>query len=378
MASKTDEINRLWCGKRTYPDMASAMRAARGINDRTNGKAAAYYCKVCESFHFGRKATRANISLNKSPEDNVMIHAIETKKASLPPIVQSTVKETNLADRELSWLAQRVAKGRDAPFSEIATITSTIAKHLLEQNIDNRPLSEMQVNQIAHDIKAGHWELNGETIIVAKDGTLNDGQNRLAAVVQSGIPIQTAIMFGVSRSSRMTVDMGRQRSGGNFMAMQGIKYANETASATGLFLRYKAGIYATGGTKILARIFTKQDILAGYQLHEKQIKAAVALVANEKFAVLVGKQALATAHIILTAKNPVEATVFFARLMDGSNLKRNDPILWLRARLLDVRKERIHAYVKLELILRTWNAWREGKSLMRHIKVEGCYPEVSR
>lgn len=377
MVAARDTLARLWCGKRTYPDRPSALRAARSINDGLSGEATAYYCETCESFHFGRKGTRANIPTDKSlHEDTTVLQTIERGKPVAPIKVDAAIKETISVDSELSWLAQRVAKGRDAPFCEIAAITPAIAKHLLERNDDNRPLSQAQVDHICHDIKAGHWVLNGETVIVAKDGCLNDGQNRLAAIVQADLPVQSVVVFGVSRKSRLTVDMGRQRSAANFLSMSGVKNSTNIAAALSLFMAYGKGSY--GVNYMGATAPTKQDIRAEYDKRSKSVDAAVSLAISDRFGSIAGVAPLSVAHMILIPLNFTEASVFFAKLLDGVNLKRGDPILYLRAHLTETKKDRLRAWQKLEIILRYWNAWREGKVLSKKIAMSGSYPKLVR
>jgi len=290
-------------------------------------------------------------------------------------------KPTDTKDRELSWLSERVEKGRKGPFVEITAITPTIAKRLLELNDGNRNLSEKLVQEIAADIEHGFWTLNGETIIVSKDGLLNDGQHRLEAVVRTGIAIQSAVMFGVAREARMTVDMGRQRTPGNFLSMAGTIHANEAAAVSKLLIFYEKGIFTSNGSTTQVKPGsqpTKQEIRDFYHRHQKDIDSAIRETINQKFSVLAGKTPIGAAYYILHNKNPVQAGVFFARLFDGANLKQNDSILWLRSRMMAERKSRLRGHEKLEIILRHWNRWRNDGKVTRNIPREGFYPKVER
>lgn len=372
MSMPRDNLARVWCGKRTYPDYPSAVRAARGINDRSGGNATAYYCTTCQSFHFGRKGTRAKPDVDQSSlGENDVLTTIEKHKSAAPSKVAEIVRSTITPDRELSWLAQRVAKGREAPFCEIAAITPAIATHLLERNDDNRPISEKQVAHICTDIARGYWELNGESIIVAKDGCLNDGQNRLTAIVRSGETIQSVIVFGVSRRSRLTVDMGRQRSASQFLGMQHVKNASHAAGVAQLVDAYFKGHYAANGNNRIS----KQEILAVYDKRNKVIDAATSLVMNDKFAKSTASTALATAYVIIIGKYPTTGVEFFEKLFTGENLKRGDPILYCRAHLIESGSKRLRTWEKLEAVLRYWVAWREGKKLAQRVRLQGSHPK---
>ena len=284
-------------------------------------------------------------------------------------------KATDTKHRELSWFSDRVERARKEPFTEIVTITPTIAKRLLEANADNRPMNERAVAEIAADIEHGYWVLNGETIIVSKEGHLNDGQHRLEAIVRSGCSVQSAVMWGIARAARMTIDMGRPRTGANFLTMSGVTNSNNVAAVVRTLILYERGAL---NVSRVGRAITKQDILAHYNQHQREINSAISLVVNDKFCRSMGSTPIAAAHVILNRANKTEAVVFFARLMDGANLKQHDAILALRNRLVGMRTDRLSATEKLETILRYWNAWRHGSKTLRSIPREGVYPKVER
>ena len=107
-----------------------------------------------------------------------------------------------------AWLDRNVARARaTGKFCEFFLITPAIAKVLLANNNKNRTLVISGVRKWAEALKSGDWEDNGETIKVADTGELNDGQHRLTAVVETGIPLATFVAFGLSRESRKTVDL---------------------------------------------------------------------------------------------------------------------------------------------------------------------------
>lgn len=277
----------------------------------------------------------------------------------------------------LSWFADRVSRSQSGPFSEIATLTPAIAQRLLEANEDNRPINQRMVNEIASDIENGFWRLNGETIIVSREGLLNDGQHRLEAVIKTGKPIETAIMFGVERDTRLTTDMGRQRSAGNFLAMDKTANANNAAAVSKTLIEFNEGIYRQGGTGG-GRVPTKQEIRDFYLNNRKRVDNAVSFAIGDKFGRVAGITPVAAAYFLLHKANNAEAAVFFARMMDGANLKPNDPILWMRNRLMAEKKNWIRASEKLEIILRYWNRWRQGAKVTRQIALERSFPRIER
>jgi hypothetical protein len=295
-------------------------------------------------------------------------HNLENVKAYVPPI-----RPTDITARQLSWLAERIEKGKSGPFVEIVAITPEIAKRLLELNDGNRPINERLIAEISADIENNRWELNGETIVVSSVGLLNDGQHRLEAVLRTQKTIQSAIMFGVVRESRMTVDMGRQRTAANFLAMSGATHATHSASITKLLILFESNIYDAGRGGVNNP--TKQAIRLYYKNHRKEIIAAIDALKGEKFTRNVGMTPLAVAHIITNRANKEDAAVFFSRALTGVSIKQNDPILFLRQRFME-KNVGLRTHERLETLLRYWNAWKSGRKISKAIPREGAYPKV--
>ena len=65
----------------------------------------------------------------------------------------------------------------------MTTITPPMAALLLGNNGANRKLNKRHVDFLSDQIKSGKWQKIGQTIVIAKDGTLMDGQHRLTAIV---------------------------------------------------------------------------------------------------------------------------------------------------------------------------------------------------
>lgn len=297
-----------------------------------------------------------------------MLH-VPTARVTAPSTIEIS------KNRELSWLSERIQRARSKPFSEFTTITPVIAKHILELNPDNRRIKARNVNKIAADIAADRWDINGETIIIAKDGHLNDGQHRLLAVVKANKPIETIVVFGVDRDSRFTVDMGSARTVGDFIGMEGGKHQDIAAGVAQLHLMVRKGLYTTGGGN--SDLCTKAAVRAEYWSYEKAIGAAIEETVSTRIAAKVGRIPVAAAHVLLHRANKEAAAFFFAKLVYGDGLKQNDALLALRERLLAVSGKRMKSAEKLEMILRHWNAWRK-KQPMKLYRQTSSFPKIER
>ena len=75
--------------------------------------------------------------------------------------------------------------------TEVVTVTPEMARKLLEQNSRNRKVSKGNYAQVLEAMTAGEWELNGEAIKSAREGTLLDGQHRCLVSAENDIPFQT-------------------------------------------------------------------------------------------------------------------------------------------------------------------------------------------
>jgi hypothetical protein len=109
-------------------------------------------------------------------------------------------------------------------------------------NTKNRNLKPRAIDQYANDIKSGKWTLS--RIIFYQDGVLCDGQNRLAAVVQCGIPVAFDILIGAAYSEGVNIDMGVKRKQGDSLKLQGAEQwilSNNTIAMINYMVRMSKG-----------------------------------------------------------------------------------------------------------------------------------------
>lgn len=131
-------------------------------------------------------------------------------------------------------LEQWLRRGRTERFVVETEVTPDLARLLLERNAENRALSTAAVETYAAAMRRGEWKLNGQNIIIAQTGELNDGQTRLHAVIDADMPVPLGIQFGVSRESRATLDVGRKRTLGDHLTMAGYAQASALAATVRL------------------------------------------------------------------------------------------------------------------------------------------------
>ena len=117
-------------------------------------------------------------------------------------------------------------------WSEVVTITPEAAKAWLAFNQHNRPIHRAAVKRYAADMKAGRWELNAQGISFKENGELADGQHRLMAIAEAGVPVTMMVTYGVPDST-FIFDRGRTRSQVNVLQMLGAKSNIANGSVVG-------------------------------------------------------------------------------------------------------------------------------------------------
>jgi hypothetical protein len=98
----------------------------------------------------------------------------------------------------------------------LTTITPKIAAEWLAFNTGNRPLHTSHVADYCKRIRSGEFTLTHQGIAFsgnpASPKRLLDGQTRLTAIVQTGIPIQQWVFWGAEDETFSAIDGGKSRS----------------------------------------------------------------------------------------------------------------------------------------------------------------------
>lgn len=105
--------------------------------------------------------------------------------------------------------------------ASIVRVTPMLAAKWLERNTCNRPLNKKHIAFLKDVMEAGDMVLNGETLIFSPDGTLLNGQHRLSACVASGLPYDSVVIRGIDTEHFRTMDAGRARRAGDYLAIGG-------------------------------------------------------------------------------------------------------------------------------------------------------------
>jgi hypothetical protein len=267
---------------------------------------------------------------------------------------------TNIADvaqppyGTIYWLNQCIERGKTEEFAEVVMLTPGLAGELLRRNPDNRGIKPAKLLQFAADIKDGRWAFNGETIIVSRDGLLNDGQHRCNAVIEANTPVKVIMSFGVERNSRLTVDQGAARGAADYLSMDGVPNATAAATIARLLIAYEQ----SGGRDVDGRTATNAQITTRVHADERIGKAA-------HYGVTVGKRAsyyvagtvIGFCYYLFSEIDENDAHAFLQQVCTGEGLRRNDPAHTAREKLLTAGKNRSR---NVAILFRAWTFYRRN------------------
>lgn len=240
-------------------------------------------------------------------------------------------------------------------------ITPEEAAALLELNVEgNRDLREPAVDRLVADIEAGTYLPSGSTIGISESGQLIDGQHRLTACVRADKPIRAIVVRGLPDESYVVTDKGTRRSFADTLKYMGETSWTVLATLTARMVAWDAG--DTSGESYAGRRFTESERLAYFTENRDELRATI--TACPTIPAMVGIRG-SVAHLVLALTrrvDPDEAVEFMRQVATGNTPSHT--IASTREQLLrDYARphgDRRSDYWRIGLLLRTWNAWRDG------------------
>lgn len=148
--------------------------------------------------------------------------------------------------------------------TKVIELTPSIAKGFLANNSNNRRVRKEQVAKYANDISNGNWLLNGETIKIAENGEVLDGQHRMLAVIKAGKSIVTLLAYGLPNNVFTTIDTGKPRSSSDVFYIDGINNSTNVSSAVSKYLGLLRGARSVSSVAKSNFKISNIDILEEY------------------------------------------------------------------------------------------------------------------
>ena len=238
--------------------------------------------------------------------------------------------------------------------TEIVNITPEWAAVALNKNVNFRQMTPLRYEKYRDEILNERFKLNGETIKFDDRGNLIDGQNRLKAVLEAGLPIQSVVVYGVSQDAVATIDVGQQRSLPQLLKSLNYEHPSILAGASGYVHRYeKTKFFKTGD------IISRKESIDFLRDHPTLVDAV--RFTNRTWR-LFNRWALhAAVYYTLAAKagNSL-ADEFYLMLIEGLNMNSmENPVYILREKLAYEKsiERKTPENVYAGLIIKTWNLW---------------------
>jgi len=271
-------------------------------------------------------------------------------------------------DSAMRVVPEPASVGDTQTLSEMVYVTPTLAQEILEnQNDRNRKINEAKVKKYTDDMRAGNWRGdNGESIKFDTRHKLIDGQHRLTAICRSGESMELEFRTGLDPDTRVTIDTGKPRSGGDVLAMT-FDFSGEdshaVARALNLLSQYDAGESLNLGGK---NSLTTTSVQEQYLDRSTEVDEALEFTKKE----LPKKRERVLSHsdhiflsIIFREAGGAKGETFLLQVLGGELIVpgTNEQLLrsYLVARALAKKKPPVH--IALHTIIRAWNYSAAGR-----------------
>ena len=234
------------------------------------------------------------------------------------------------------------------------TITPAKAASILaNHNPHNRRLRQTYVDRLARDMEAGRWHDHHQAIGFNGDGSLVDGQHRLAAIVQSGKSQKLLVVREVPNESIGVIDAHSSRNTRDGLRLvHGIDSDHRMVGAA-MYMEWRASKHGK----------TPAERIDAYLKHRRLIERAERLYCVHRHGLGRGVVLAVIARALAT--HPVEEIEPFCQiLMTGETHRARDRIvLKLRDHLMLMKDGRKHlraaadnmtVYWRTEYALHVW------------------------
>lgn len=254
---------------------------------------------------------------------------------------------------------------------QLVTMTPDWASELLDQhNQHNRPLAVGSYQKFASDMREGRWVLTHQAVAIDTEGQLQDGQHRLRAVVEAGVPVQMWVAFDCPVEARAHVDLGVSRTVAHILAMEDPGSTNNVMRGTAarVILMYDHCPDQVWATPSVAATTSKSKIIEFVQ--KESVALTLAAQTGREIAaripVLSPSYAAAFLYLVWRDSERVERLDdFVTGILTGTNLQSGDARLVLREQGRGANHQRsVWGYQKgLAQTIIGWNRWVLGNEV---------------
>lgn len=211
-------------------------------------------------------------------------------------------------------------------------VTPEIADGWLSTAAPNRAVRQRVVAGMSSDMQPGRFIRNGAPIRFDSFGRLIDGQHRLLAIVDSGIPQVMLVVRGLSPESMATIDTGLSRSVNDILRLSGlieVSFAPSAAAITGLLI----ALIRSEQTGYLNRSeVSRLEVVDFIDRNNLLIRECAEWLRTTKLNTGFGDAPFAAVRARLMMRGDMDCS-FFDSVASGASLPPNDIRLKLRNQL---------------------------------------------
>lgn len=235
---------------------------------------------------------------------------------------------------------------------------------LLERNVDNyRDLKPSAKKFYVNEMKEGNWMFNGDTIRFDTKGHLLDGQHRLEAIKESGIPQEFIVVEDLDPECSKTIDIGFKKSVEDYLNHFEKMYKKGAAAVVKQAISLSRGNITVGNSQVSQRI-SNTLIIDTYKKDDKHFLEANSFgkeISNISKKVL--KPSIVGAiyyHLVYTLRYDIgKVRLFFAKLSAYSTTENS--IFTTTYERLGELDGRSRCSV-IPIIIRCWNSFAKGNT----------------
>ena len=315
----------------------------------------------------GNKRKAARCERAAPQKENQVLDTVsvpETKGGgkNAPLFTAAATPETKRAE---AWLKARLQRARVVgSFNEDGILTPELAELLLALNVGNRPQRRGRVSKMAQVMREGRWMQTHQGVAVGNNDVLVDGQHRLLACIEAGIPIPMRFEFGCDPDTYKVLDTQVPRSQSDTLHRAGFKNVSQLSATTGLVLqiengglRNARGAFMVNNDQIEEAVTSRPQLYdavrLGGQLYTAFPRTSLAALSAAFYFIL-------KHHLLDTAEEFCDA------VKTGLNLtSQRDPVFLLRKEIQDFwtygKRQNVPRGYLTAAIIKAFNAWVRGK-----------------
>lgn len=179
----------------------------------------------------------------------------------------------------------------------------------------NRRPRHRAIERYANVMKLGKWGLSNDVICITKDGKVINGQNRLQAVIDSGVSIHALVMLDADESMFWYMDTGQGRTLKDFLDTMGLELPSNVSSSAAYILQMLNNGKLFTRLKECQSTYGQQENV--YALVEKHLDLFIAAAEYQKrmqrFS-LIPSKACIVCHVICSYADYEKAKIFYETL----------------------------------------------------------------